>query len=166
MQVGFHIARIGGGDAVPSAGQEFVNFRSQVKQDAFIDKGHNGFISSVERKLSVFGRGEMPKNYILVIAERLENAFASVSGGIVSDLLDEVLQYSHGHTHDETGRGYEECEAEYVPVLVCELGYSESFKQWYWGSKEQPTGQPQNPVCVLTREQFEKCRESINNLHK
>ena len=158
--------RIGGGDAVLSCGQLIAEGCTQVKQDAFINKGHDGFVSSVERELTKFGGGKLPNNFLLALTERLENSFLLFSGGSVTYALNNILPDSDSNSYDETGRGYEESETEYLPVLVCELGYSESFKQWFWGCKEQPAGQPQYPVCVLTREQFEKCRESINNLHK
>ena len=166
MQVGIHILRIGGGDAVLSRGQLVAEGSTQVKQDAFTNKGHDGFIASVERELAKFGGGKLPDNFVLVLSERLEDSFLPFSGGCVTRALDNILPDSDSNSYDETGRGYEESEAEYVPVLVCELGYSESFKQWCWGSKVKHAAQPQNPYCVLTREQFKKCRESINNLHK
>ena len=166
MQIGIHILRIGGGDAVLSCGQLVAEGGTQVKQDAFTNKGHDGFIASVERELAKFGGGKLPNNFLLVLTERFENSFLEFSSGSVTRALDYILPDGNSNSYDETGRGYEECEAEYVPILVCELGYSESFKYWFWGCKEHPTGQPQYPVCVLTREQFEKCRESINNLHK
>jgi hypothetical protein len=165
MQVGIHIMRVGGGDAIEASRQLVAEGSTQVKQDAFVNQGDDGFVASVERELTKLGGGKKPKNFLLVLAERLEDSFLLFSSGSVTKALDNILMDSDSNSYDETGRGYEESDSDYMPILVCILGYSESFKQWSWGSKQRHTAQPQNASCVFTGTQFNSLKQYIRNFH-
>lgn len=164
-EVGIHVLCVGGGDAVVPLSNFLVEGGAQVKKDAFIDQGDNGFVCSVERELSVLGGGKLPEDFLLVLTERLENAFLAFSGGAVTRALDEVLADCSAATYDETGCGYKKYDSNYVPVLVCVLGESESFKCFMWGQKDCPAGYTKNPVEVLNRKQAEKLFEDIKRTH-
>lgn len=164
-EVGIHVLHIGRSDAVVPLSDFLVEGGAQVKQDAFIDQGHDGFVCSAERKLALFAGGKLPEDFLLVITERLENAFLAFSGGAVTRALDEVLADCSEATYDETGCGYKKDDANYVPVLVCVLGESDSFKCFMWGQKDCPAGYTKNPVEVLNRKQTEKLFENIKRTH-
>lgn len=165
LQVGIQVLHIGGRDAILPGGQLVVERGAQVEQDAFVDKSENGFFASVKRQLAVFGRGKMPENFFLVVAERLEDTYLAFSGGSVTRYLDEVLDETKENSIDETGDGYKETDSEYIPVLVCVLGYSKSFQHWCWQKEEQPTYQAKHPIRVFSREQFEKVCNKLNVFH-
>lgn len=164
-EVGIHVLHIGRGDTVVPLNDFLIEGGAQVKQDAFIDQGHDGFVCAVKHKLTTFSHGELPEDFLLVITERLENAFLAFSGGAVTRALDEVLADCSAATYDETGCGYKKDDANYVPVLVCVLGESESFKCFMWGQKDCPAGYTKNPVEVLNRKQTEKLFEDIKRTH-
>ena len=164
-EVGIHVLHIGRSDTVVPLSDFLIEGGAQVKKDAFIDQGHDGFVCSVERKLALFAGGKLPEDFLLVITERLENAFLAFSGGAVTRALDEVLADCSEATYDETGCGYKKDNANYVPVLVCVLGESDSFKSFMWGQKDCPAGYTKNPVEVLNRKQTEKLFEDIKRTH-
>ena len=165
MKVGFHILRVGRGDSVNAVGQEVIELSSDIKQDAFIDQSHDGFISAIEDKLAMFGHGKLPKQFILVLAERLENAIASTCGGIIDYKLNEILSRNNRNSYDESGRGYEEAQTDYLPIIYCELGESNSFKRYAWGSEQKHAAQPNYPVSIVMADEFQQLKEYVALIH-
>ena len=70
MQVGFHIARIGGGDAVLSRGQLVAEGGTQVKQDAIND----------QRSKAENGEGVKDVHIILAECPKLSELQAAIKG--------------------------------------------------------------------------------------
>ena len=156
---------IGGSNPVISDGSLLANSSVGVEQDAFVNKGDDGFLAAVKHHLAIFGGGESPKNFLLLITERLENAFLPFSGGVISRMLDNALTYYDEASYDETGSGYEENEADYIPVLVCVLGQSKSFQRYAWQGDKRPAGYQEHPVQVFDREGAEKLFNYLERIH-
>ena len=156
---------IGGSNPVISDGGLLVDGWMIVNQDAFINKGDNGFMTTVKQYLTILGGGEFPKNFLLVLTERLENAFLPFSGGVISRALDGVLAEYGEASYDETGCGYKENEADYIPVLVCVLGQSKSFQRYAWQGDKRPAGYQEHPVQVFDRVGSENLFNYLERIH-
>lgn len=164
-KIGIHVVSIGGSNPVISDEGFFIDSWTQVKQDAFVDKGDDGFQATVKRYLTLLGGGEFPKDFLLVITERLENAFLPFSGGVISRALDGPLEDYSEASYDETGSGYKERETDYIPVLVCVLGRSESFQRYAWQGDKCPAGYQEHPVQVLNRKHAEQLFNYLESIH-
>ena len=165
FQAGIHMLYISRGDTEPAHGEVTLRNGAQVNKDAFVDQSSNGFVATVKNTLALIGGGKAPKNYLLVLSERAEDSYSPFFGGVIEQMLERVTKNAPAETHRNTCGRDDKKGPEYMPILVCILGQSQSFKRWCWGGENKPAAEPENPVCVFTPSEFAELAEMIKELH-
>lgn len=164
-EVGIHVLHIGRGDAIIPIGEFLIQGGAQVKQDTFIEQGDNGFIGSVERQLTSIGCGKIPKHFLLVVCERLEDSYLPFYSGDILRYLDDTLADIYEDLCNEAGCSEQQYNANDVPILVCVLGESDAFQRYIRQEEQQTACYKEHPAKVLNRKQAEQLFEDIKRIH-